>query len=429
MGCTSCKTGGKGCNNNGACGINGCSKLHVFDWLANMELPQGIKAFNKVEIRFKNNRKEFFENTKNFQLNQGDVLVVEGSPGFDVGVVSVKGELARIQMRKKGIREADVKKIYRKATDSDLSTWISAREKEDEARLTATRTAKELNLAMKFSDVEYQGDGTKAIFYYTAPNRVDFRELIVKLSEALTIRVEMRQINARQEAALLGGIGNCGRELCCSTWLSDFRMVSQKAARYQQLSINSEKINGQCGKLKCCLNYELDTYIEAASEFPKDSLKLETKNGIAVHAKTDIFKRQVWYTYQEKDSAPIVLELERVNEIIELNKKGEQPQDLRDFTAAPDVEILAPSFVNAEGEGDLTRFDKAKAKQNKNRKKRTPQPSDKQARKKPEQRNTRPKNESNSDKASTQAPNQGSNAKPRRRPKPKRKPKPDAPKD
>lgn len=372
MGCTSCKTGGKGCNNNGACGVNGCAKLNVFDWLANMELPEGAKVFNKVEIRFKNNRKDFFLNNKDLPLAQGDVVVVEGAPGYDVGVVSVVGELARIQIRKKNINTNEIKRIYRKANDADISGWISAREKEDDARLAATQAAKELKLTMKFSDVEYQGDNTKAIFYYTAPNRVDFRALIVKLSEALGIRVEMRQINARQEAALLGGIGNCGRELCCSTWLTDFRHVTQKAARYQSLSINSEKINGQCGKLKCCLNYELDTYIEAASEFPRESVKLDTKNGLAHHAKTDIFKRQVWYVYEGKESSPIVLELERVQEIIELNKKGEKPQDLREFmSAAAVLPEEVPSYVNAEGEGDLTRFDRSKNPGN--RKKKRPQ--------------------------------------------------------
>lgn len=374
MGCTTCKTGGKGCNNNGACGINGCSKLHVFDWLANMELPEGTKAFDKVEIRFKNNRKDFYQNNKDLSLSQGDVVVVEGSPGYDVGVVSVAGELARIQMRKKNINTDEIKRIYRKASDSDISTWINAREKEDAARLSATKAAKELKLTMKFSDVEFQGDNTKAIFYYTAPNRVDFRSLIVKLSEELNIRVEMRQINARQEAALLGGIGNCGRELCCSTWLSDFNHVSQKAARYQSLSINSEKLNGQCGKLKCCLNYELDTYIEAANEFPRDSVKLETKNGIAYHAKTDIFKRQVWYAYEGKDKPPVVLELSRALEIIEMNKKGESPQDLRDFAIAIESFVEeTPTYVNAEGEGDLNRFDRSKGAANK-KKKRSPNP-------------------------------------------------------
>ena len=369
MGCTSCKTGGKGCNNNGACGVNGCAKLNVFDWLANMELPEGTKVFDKVEIRFKNNRKDFFLNNKDLPLAQGDVVVVEGSPGYDVGVVSVVGELARIQIRKKNINTSEIKRIYRKANDSDISTWIKAREKEDDARLAATKAAKELKLTMKFSDVEYQGDNSKGIFYYTAPNRVDFRALIVKLSEALGVRVEMRQINARQEAALLGGIGNCGRELCCSTWLSDFRHVTQKAARYQSLSINSEKINGQCGKLKCCLNYELDTYIEAANEFPRESVKLDTKNGLAHHAKTDIFKRQVWYVYEGKESSPIVLELERVQEIIEMNKKGEKPQDLREFMA-PSIVLPEdiPTYENAEGEGDLTRFDKGKNAANRKKK-------------------------------------------------------------
>lgn len=367
MGCTSCKTGGKGCKNNGSCGVNGCAKLHVFDWLSNIELPEGQREFDYVEIRFKNNRKAFYRNTKQLSLHEGDVVVVEGSPGYDVGVVSVKGELARIQAAKVNARlDFETKKILRKASEKDINIWIEAREQEANTRLEARKIIKQLELKMKLGDVEFQGDKGKAIFYYTADERVDFRELIKQLADRFKIRVEMKQIGSRQEAALLGGIGTCGRELCCSTWLTDFRSVSTTAAKYQQLSLNPQKLAGQCGKLKCCLNYELDMYMEACQDFPDTELRLKTKKGSARHFKSDIFKKVVWYISEHDPTTPVPLPLDRVLDIIRDNKKGVFPDSLKDFEVVNPQVKLDLGYQNAEGEDDLTRFDD-KNKSNKNR--------------------------------------------------------------
>jgi len=276
MGCSTCATGKdgqpKGCKNNGTCGSDGCNKLTVFDWLANMTLPNGVEPFNCVEIRFKNGRKQFFHNPENLTLSIGDVVATEASPGHDVGVVTLTGELVRVQMKKKKVKEdsEEVLKIYRKASQRDIDVWQEARDKEDKMKVRAREIAIRLDLRMKISDIEFQGDGSKATFYYTAEERVDFRQLIKEFAREFNTRIEMRQIGFRQEAARLGGIGSCGRELCCSTWLTDFRSVNTSAARYQQLSLNPQKLAGQCGKLKCCLNYELDTYLDALKVFPEN---------------------------------------------------------------------------------------------------------------------------------------------------------------
>jgi len=366
MGCESCsnnKNGQpKGCRNNGTCSTGGCSKLAVFDWLANMELPAGVEPFEYVEVRFKNSRKEFYNNRDQYSLNPGDVIVVEGSPGFDVGVVSASGELARLQFQKKsGRKSRDIKKILRKAGSHDLEKWREAKALEYDTMHQARTIANSLGLEMKISDVEYQGDKTKAIFYYTAEGRVDFRELIKKYADAFRIRVEMKQIGARQEAGRLGGIGSCGRELCCSTWLTDFRSVSTSAARYQQLALNTQKLAGQCGKLKCCLNYELDSYLDALKGFPKNS-KIKTKKGTAQHLKTDIFKGIMWYVYEDsKGGSPVALQKERVKEILELNEKGKYPEDLRMF-AIEEPSANKEAFTNVVGQDSLTRFDKKKKK-------------------------------------------------------------------
>ncbi len=364
MACTNCNSGGTpaGCKSNGSCGTYGCNNLDVFDWLADVALPMGKQAFDIVEVRFKGTRKTFFRNHKNLQLLPGDVVVVEGSPGHDVGVVSLKGELVRIQMQKKGqkIDNYEIKKILRKATQEDIDQCHEARKLEDSTMLRSREISRELNLNMKISDVEYQGDKTKATFYYTAEDRVDFRELIKKLAEEFKIRVEMRQIGSRQEAARVGGIGSCGRELCCTTWLTDFRTVSTTAARYQQLSLNPQKLAGQCGKLKCCLNYELDMYVEAIKDFPKPDQRLKTRKGVAAHFKTDIFKKIVWYNYLDEGLSkdPVPIELKRVKEIIKLNEKGDYPEDLKSY----EVEIETPAvkqldFTDAMGTESLTRFD------------------------------------------------------------------------
>lgn len=381
MGCTNCgnSDGGmpRGCRNNGTCSSGGCNKLGVFDWLANMQLPSGKSQFDIVEIRFKNSRKSFFRNLNGLDLNVGDVVVVEASPGYDVGVVSVNGELSRIQLQKKepGFKIHEARKIIRHATQEDIDKWVAATKKEQSTMHRARELAIKLDLDMKISDVEFQGDGTKATFYYTANGRVDFRQLIKDMADAFRVRIEMRQIGARQEAARLGGIGSCGRELCCSTWLTDFRSVSTKAARYQQLSLNPQKLAGQCGKLKCCLNYELDVYVEALKDFPSPEIKLYTKKGVGIHIKTDVFKQIMWYLHQVKDeSTPslIALHPNRVKEIIELNKQKKNPEDLKDFMIETVIEVPEVEYSNGGSQDDLDRFsDDFKKKKKSNRKKRS----------------------------------------------------------
>lgn len=376
MACSSCSSGGgtpKGCKNNGTCSSGGCNKLGVFDWLANMQLPSGYAPYDILEIRFKNSRKSFYRNHKNLSLQVGDVVIVEANPGYDVGVVSIVGELARIQVKKKapGLKPLETRKIIRVATQDDIDKWVKARGLESEVMYQSRTLAVNLGLEMKISDVEYQGDLTKATFYYTADGRVDFRQLIKDMADKFKIRIEMRQIGSRQEAQRLGGIGSCGRELCCSTWLTDFRSVSTAAARYQQLSLNPQKLAGQCGKLKCCLNYELDMYLEAIKHFPTHDTKLFTQKGMAFHIKTDVFKRQMWYMYDGEagiGTSLIALSPERVSEIAKMNKQGKKPEDLKDYE--DEVNIKEPDYDNVVGQDSLNRFDNAfKAKKRKKRKK------------------------------------------------------------
>ncbi|NJW52034.1 PSP1 domain-containing protein [Salinimicrobium oceani] len=381
MGCSSCATGKdgqpKGCKNNGTCGTDGCNKLSVFDWLSNMELPQGMEPFNIVEVRFKNGRKQFFRNTENLSLSIGDVVATEAAPGHDVGVISLVGELVRVQMKKKKVRQdsAEVLKIYRKATQRDIDIWQEARDREDKMKVRAREIAIRLNLQMKISDIEFQGDASKATFYYTAEERVDFRQLIKEFAREFNTRIEMRQIGFRQEAARLGGIGSCGRELCCSTWLTDFRSVNTSAARYQQLSLNPQKLAGQCGKLKCCLNYELDTYLDALKDFPKTEVKLYTKKGTAVCQKTDIFKGLLWYAYEGDWSNWHTLTVEQANKIIKANSKKEPVNSLEEFAVELQQESK-PDYHNVVGQDSLTRFDNkgsGKKKKKNKRKKKKPQ--------------------------------------------------------
>ncbi len=374
MGCTSCATSTngqpKGCRNNGTCGTDGCNKLTVFDWLSNMSLPGNQEPFNAVEVRFKNGRKHFYQNPEKISLNIGDVVATEAANGHDIGMVTLTGELVRVQMKKKK-ESNDIKelpKIYRKATQKDIDVWQRVRDKESEVQKRSREIAIRLGLQMKISDVEYQGDASKVIFYYTAEERVDFRELIKDFARAFGTRIEMKQVGFRQEAARLGGIGSCGRELCCSTWLTDFRSVNTAAARFQQLSLNPQKLAGQCGKLKCCLNYELDTYLEALDEFPKSDVKLLTEKGVAICQKSDIFKRMLWYSYENEGMNWYPLDVDKVNEIIALNKKGKKVVSLEEFT----VEIEQPEeeiFSNVVGQDSLTRFDKPKRRRNKRRNK------------------------------------------------------------
>ena len=385
MGCSSggCNTENNGipagCNNNGSCGTSdGCNKLSVFDWLGNMNLPEGQNRFDIVEIRFKNSRKEFFRNTNSLNINVGDVIAVESNSGHDIGTVSLTGELVKLQLKKHNVNfdSEEIKKIYRKAKQTDIEKWREAQSLEINTMYRARTIALNLGLQMKLSDVEYQGDKSKAIFYYTADARVDFRELIKLLADEFKVRIEMKQIGARQEASRLGGIGSCGRELCCSSWLTDFRTVSTSAARYQQLSLNPLKLAGQCGKLKCCLNYELDSYLDALKEFPEmEGKKLQTKKGEAFLQKTDIFKRTMWFSYRSDPGVFIPLDLKTVHSILELNAKGEMPEALTPAVKVIDKIInTEPNFENVVGQDSLTRFDR-KGKSNQNFKSNRGKPS------------------------------------------------------
>ena len=368
MGCSSCSTGKdgqpRGCRNNGTCGTDGCNKLTVFDWLSNMSLPAGQQAFDVVEVRFKNSRKEFFRNTEGLSLFIGDVVSTQAKSGHDVGIVTLAGELVRVQMRKKKVSHgSELPKIYRKATQRDIDKWKKVRGKEEEIKKRSREMAIILGLQMKISDVEFQGDGSKATFYYTAEDRIDFRQLIKDMAKAFGIRVEMRQIGYRQEAQRLGGIGSCGRELCCSTWLTDFRSVTTAAARYQQLSLNPQKLAGQCGKLKCCLNYELDTYMDALKDFPPTDAKLLTEKGVAFCQKTDIFKGILWFSYKEDPSSWHTLNKEQVHEILEMNQKKKKAQSLEAY-AVENFRNEEVAFENPVGQDSLTRFDRPKGKRN-----------------------------------------------------------------
>lgn len=362
MGCANCASGNgtpAGCKNNGNCGVSGCNKLEVFDWLSGMELPLGQAPFDVIEVRFKNSRKSFYRLSGGLEVHVGDVVCVNADPGMDIGVVSLTGELVRIQLQRRNVKDNhEIRKVKRLATEEDILLWQEARKKEPDTMMEARKIAGSLGLAMKISDVEYQGDDAKATFYYTAEGRVDFRELIRKYADAFKVRIEMRQIGMRQEAGRLGGIGSCGRELCCSTWLTDFRSVSTSAARYQQLALNPTKLAGQCGKLKCCLNYELDQYLEGVKLFPPPSTKLKTKKGRAFHFKTDIFKGVMYFIYEDQaGGAPVPVPVDRVHEIIEMNKAGNAPEALEEYRELAEV-IEAPNYANVVGQDELTRFDK-----------------------------------------------------------------------
>ena len=329
-GCKSCGTTGEkvtGCQNNGGCHNGGCNKLNVFDWLSNMGMPQS-ETFNILEVRFKSGKKEFFRNQDQLAVFTGDAVIVDVPNGHHMGYVSLQGELVRLQMQKKRIKNDEkVRKIYRVASSKDLEKYQQVRNREQPTLFRTRQIIKEMNMEMKLSDVEFQADNSRATFYYSADDRVDFRELIRVLASEFKIRVEMRQISLRQEAGRLGGIGSCGRELCCSTWLTDFRSVSTATARYQNLSLNPSKLSGQCGRLKCCLNYELDTYMDALRDIPKLDGPLQTKKGFAKLQKTDIFRKIMWFGYELESSWHPVTSA-RVKEIVSLNKQNILPETL-----------------------------------------------------------------------------------------------------
>lgn len=376
MGCSGCETGRgntntntppAGCGSHGTCATQGCNKFTVFDWLSNMALPTGEEVFQGVEVRFKNDRKGYFLNVDKLPLAVGDAVSVEASPGHDIGTVSLTGELVKLQMSKRGVAFEEMKKLYRKARQTDIDKWNEAIALEKPTMQKARQFAIDLGLNMKIGDVEFQGDKTKATFFYTANGRVDFRQLIKMYAENFRVRIEMRQIGARQEASKLGGVGSCGRELCCSTWLSDFRSVNTSAARYQQLSLNPQKLAGQCGKLKCCLNYELDSYLDAIKEFPQGNPELMLKKSSAFNVKVDIFKGLMYYIVKDEPGVFHPVPVERVKEIILMNRKGEQPEFLLpEQPQSKQLKKAEPDYANVVGEDDLTRFDRKKGNQRNN---------------------------------------------------------------
>ena len=344
---------------------NGARKLNVFDWFS--DLPETKEDTDYVEVQFKNTRKGFYNNSTKISLKKGDIVAVESSPGHDIGEVTLVGKLVLYQMKKVNFdpNKNEIKRVYRIARQGDLDKWNEAKAREHETMIKSRQIAEKLALNMKIGDVEFQGDGNKAIFYYIADDRVDFRQLIKDLAEAFHVRIEMKQIGARQEAGRIGGIGPCGRQLCCSTWMTSFNSVSTSAARYQDISLNPQKLAGQCAKLKCCMNYELDAYVDALKEFPSKEIQLETIDGTFYHYKTDVFKRQMTYSSDPNFLANlVVLPLERVKEIIALNKAGKKPEQLEKKVEEKDKKPPV-DFHNVVGQDSLTRFDKKK-KQNPN---------------------------------------------------------------
>jgi cell fate regulator YaaT (PSP1 superfamily) len=377
MGCGQCSTGGcgtvkllvnkeksnhkaaAGCKSNG-CSSGGCNKMNSFDWLSNMDVLRTMR-YNVVEVKFKGGRKEYFRNENILELYTGDFVVCEMPTGFHIGTVSLQGELVRLQMIKKGIQDDEnIKKILRIATEKDMEKHEQAIARDLPTMYRVREVTKELNLQMKLSDVEFQSDNTKATFFYSADDRVDFRELIKILAAEFKIRVEMRQISLRQEAARVGGIGSCGRELCCSTWLTEFRAIPTSAARYQNLSLNPAKLSGQCGRLKCCLNYELETYLDALSDIPTVEKPLQTEKGVAVLQKTDIFRRIMWFSYNN-DSNWHSLPMNQVVKIIAMNEKGLKPNSLEDLNLISQT----PVDKNQPRNTDLDKLDKKITDKNK----------------------------------------------------------------
>lgn len=335
-------------------------QLNTYDWLA--DIPGNAEESDMVEVQFKNTRKGYFRNSNKIPLEKGDIVAVEATPGHDIGVVTLTGRLVPLQMRKANIKsEADIKRIYRKAKPVDMDKYNEAKAREHSTMIRARQIALDLNLNMKIGDVEYQGDGNKAIFYYIADERVDFRQLIKVLADAFHVRIEMKQIGARQEAGRIGGIGPCGRELCCATWMTSFVSVSTSAARYQDISLNPQKLAGQCAKLKCCLNYEVDCYVEAQKRLPSKEIELETKDGVFYFFKADILSNQITYSTDKSIPANLVtISGRRAFEVIGLNKRGSKPESLLEETHR--TEPKKP--VDLLEQESLTRFDRNRKNKN-----------------------------------------------------------------
>jgi len=348
----------------------GGNKLDTYNWLG--DIPESVQNCDIVEVRFKNTRKGYFKNVNDLKLKKGDVVAVEASPGHDIGIISMTGALVLFQLKRSNIpvEGTEFKKIYRKAKPADIDKWKESMDLEFTTMIKSRKIAQDLKLEMKIGDVEYQGDGTKAIFYYIADDRVDFRELIKILAERLKVRIEMKQIGARQEAGRIGGIGSCGRELCCSTWITSFVSVTTNAARYQEVSLNPQKLAGQCGKLKCCLNYELSAYLDAQKDFPNTSVPLETEQGLVYHQKTDVFKRLMWYSSKKEMPSEIVcLTVDHVLEIMEKNKKGEKVKKLESVENSNIAPIIDYQYQNAVDENLLTKIEDRPSSNHKPRKK------------------------------------------------------------
>jgi cell fate regulator YaaT (PSP1 superfamily) len=362
MGCTTCGTGKpNGCKSNGGCSSGGCNRLNVHDWLSNLPIDDRESSCKIVEVSFnQGSRIDFYRNNTLHFFTKGDIVAVEGISGFDVGTVNVTGELVRIQLKKKRIDEntADFKKILRLATDGDIAKWKETKARERQVLVRSRAIARQLNVDLKMSEVEIQADARKATFYYIADERVDFRELIRLYANEFKVKVEMKQIGARQEAGKVGGIGSCGRELCCSTWLTDFKSVNTNAARYQNLSINQTKLSGQCGRLKCCLNYELDTYLDALQYFPDDADVIEVAKGRAFLVKKDIFRNLMWYSMADS-TKHYPLSIETVKKIKEQNKQGVKPAALETVEIISDKpKEVEPEFVDVVGQISLKSLDK-----------------------------------------------------------------------
>ncbi|WP_462222006.1 PSP1 domain-containing protein [Ferruginibacter sp.] len=374
MGCGSGGCGTKdgapgGCQSHGSCSTGGCNRMNVHDWLANLPFSDPESNCRIIEVSFNNgSRKDFFKNNTLHYYEKGDMIAVEGISGFDVGMVNLTGELVRIQMKKRNVDEKspDIKKVLRRATDTDIAKMKETKAREAQVLIRSRAMARQLNLELKMAEVEIQADGRKATFFYIADDRVDFRELIKLYAGEFKVKVEMRQIGARQEAGKVGGIGSCGRELCCSSWLTDFKSVNTNAARYQNLSINQTKLSGQCGRLKCCLNYELDTYMDALQFFPDDAEMLEMERSRAFLVKKDIFKNLMWYTMPDSNKQ-YPLTIERVKKIKELNRQGVRPADLEPvevITSKPkDIE---PVYADVVGQISLKSLEKTSRKRRDN---------------------------------------------------------------
>ena len=364
MGCTS-----------GNCSTGGCNKMNVFDWFSNIQYASGIDEYNVVEVSFKDSSyKGYFVNEKRMDLVKGEFICVEGNGGYDIGQVSLKGELVKMQLKKKKIdpNKEPLPKILRKATEKELEIMENFRKKEMDAMIKARLIARNLNLDMKISEVEYQADGKKATFYFIADDRVDFRELVKRYVSEFKIKIEMKHIGARQEAARIGGVGSCGRELCCSSWLNEFPSVTTMAARYQNLAINVEKLSGQCGRLKCCLNYELAQYVEATKEFPSNIHIIQTTEGDAVLKKTEILKRQLVFAYKNDPASDFYkLSLEDVKKIIEMNKAGQKPQSLSSLAIKEKETEKSYKDEELVGQIQLKTLEKKNQNQNKRKKKKS----------------------------------------------------------